>query len=315
VKAVVYTGPLTIEVMDVPAPEPKPGEVLVEMRAVGICGSELEGFASQSPFRVPPLIMGHEVSGNRLDTGQRVAINPVVSCGYCDLCNRGLVNVCRNRSIIGIQRSGGYAETVAVPEINCFPAGDDVSFTTLALAEPMANAVHAFNLVQAHDPWPTRVGVIGAGAIGLCLALVAKERGVPAVEIVDPSVERIAAARRTGLSAATTSLQGEFDVVFDSVGMNSTRGDSIRLLRPGGTAVWVGLHSEGADLDGRAMIRTEVRVLTTFCYNRSEFAAAVAMMGRLDPDWIDSQPLDQGDSAFRRLLDGPVPATKTMLVA
>jgi threonine dehydrogenase-like Zn-dependent dehydrogenase len=315
VQAVVYTGPLTIEVKEVEEPTTAADEVVVEMRAVGICGSELEGFATQSPFRVPPLIMGHEVAGIRTDTGEHVAINPVVSCMTCDLCSRGQVNVCRNRTIIGIQRPGGYSERLSVPAVNLVPARPDLAFTTLALAEPLANAVHAFDLVQAHDPWPQRVGVIGAGAIGMCLGLVARIRGVPQVEIVDPSVERCESAKRAGITVAEGELSGEFDVVFDSVGMAATRGASIARLRPGGTAVWVGLHAADADLDGRHMIRNEIRVLTTFCYNRIEFQTAVELLHTfVEPDWIATEPLSAGDEVFRSLLDGPVPATKTMLV-
>ncbi len=97
-QAIVYTAPLTLELQDVPEPVPADGEVLVEVRAAGICGSELEGFKSQSPFRVPPLIMGHELAGVRLDTGEAVAVNPLISCGTCDLCLRGEGNLCRTRA-------------------------------------------------------------------------------------------------------------------------------------------------------------------------------------------------------------------------
>ena len=96
-KAMVYTAPLELKILEVDVPEPLEGEVLVRVRAAGICGSELEGVASRSPFRVPPLIMGHEFVGNRADNGDFVIVNPVVSCFNCDLCLRGLTNVCRHR--------------------------------------------------------------------------------------------------------------------------------------------------------------------------------------------------------------------------
>jgi len=314
VQAVVYTAPLTIEVQDLPEPEAGPGEVLVDVRAVGICGSELEGFASQSPFRVPPLVMGHEFAGVRTDTGEHVAVNPLVACGRCDICARGLANVCRNRQIVGIQRPGGYAERVAVPEVNCHPAPASVPFTTLALAEPLANGVHALGLVQRHDPWPQRVGVIGGGAIGLCQALLAKGRGIPEVELCDLSPDRLATARRAGIGVREGELTGEYDVVFDTVGSAETRGASTRLVRPGGTAMWVGLHGDDADLNGRAMIRNEVRVLTTFGYSQHEFRTAMEFAAALDPDWIGTAPMGQGADAFRALLSGPAAATKMMLV-
>jgi threonine dehydrogenase-like Zn-dependent dehydrogenase len=315
VQAVVYTAPLTLEIRDVPEPEPRLGEVIVDVHAVGICGSELEGFASQNPFRIPPLVMGHEIAGVRTDTGEHVAINPLVACGACDLCARGMRNICRRRQIVGIQRPGGFTERVAVPAVNCHPADPDVAFTTLALAEPMANGVHALGLVQQHDPWPQRVGIIGGGAIGLCQALVAQARGIPHVELCDLSPDRLAAARRAGLTVREGELAGEFDVVFDTVGIASTRGASLRLVRPGGTAMWVGLHGPDADLDGRAMIRNELRVLTTFGYSSHEFAIAVDFVSRLTPDWVQTAPLSSGATAFTGLLSGPAAATKIMLVS
>src|SRR5688500_18062371 len=108
VKAIVYTAPSTMEFLDVEEPHARPGETLIEVAAVGICGSELHGI--QSPgFRKPPLVMGHELAGTTSD-GRRVVVHPVVACGRCDLCLRGLANVCRNRTIVGIHFSGGFGE-------------------------------------------------------------------------------------------------------------------------------------------------------------------------------------------------------------
>jgi len=321
-QAVVYTAPMELAVLDVPEPTPETGEVLVDVRAVGICGSELEGVATRSPFRVPPLIMGHEFAGVRVDTGEHVVVNPMVACLTCDLCSRGLSNVCRNRQIIGIQRPGGYGEFVAVPEHNLVTVDPAVPFTTMAFTEPIANAVHAMRLVQAHDPWPQRVGIIGCGAIGMALALVAKARGVPHIEITDLSEARLEKARAHGIVPAGASLAGEdYDVILDSVGSAATRGASLRLVRPGGTAVWVGLHGPDADLDGLAMIRREVRVLTAFCYDRNDFRVAARLVESMGPEWesrtpgwVATVPLAEGAKTFLSLLDGPTDAIKTMLV-
>jgi NADPH:quinone reductase-like Zn-dependent oxidoreductase len=117
-RAMVYSAPLTLEMQDVAEPSPATGEVVVEVRAAGICGSELEGFATQSPFQVPPLIMGHEFAGTVADTGRRVVVNPLVNCRECDLCLLGATNVCRRRALIGVHRPGGFGERVAVPERN-----------------------------------------------------------------------------------------------------------------------------------------------------------------------------------------------------
>jgi threonine dehydrogenase-like Zn-dependent dehydrogenase len=313
-KAMVYTAPLELKIREVDEPVPAPGDVLVEVAAVGICGSDLQGFASQSPFRAPPLIMGHEFAGRRLDTGEGVVVNPVVSCRSCDLCLRGLTNICRKRSIIGIQRAGGYAERVAVPEVNCYPLPEGVSLLAAALIEPLANAVHSFRLAQLYEPCPLRVGVIGAGTLGFFTALIAHDRGVPTIEVAELSPTRRDFAAHAGATKVSERLEGEFDVVIDTVGSAATRASSIELLRPGGTAVWVGLHGPETGVDGQALIRTEKRVLTTFCYQDLDYRAAVARAATLEPTGLASYPLEDGVEVFERLVAGDMDHLKTMLL-
>lgn len=313
-KAMVYTAPLELEILDVDEPTPGPDEVLVEVAAVGICGSELEGFASKSPFRVPPLIMGHEFVGRRLDTGETVAVNPMVSCRSCDLCLRGTTQLCRKRSIIGIHRAGGFAERVAVPAANCYPLPEGVSLLTAALIEPLANAAHAFRLAQLYEPAPLRVGVIGAGTLGFVTALVARDRGAPEVEIADLSEVRRRHAQATSATKVGERLDGEFDVVFDTVGSAATRASSVELLRPGGTAVWIGLHGPDTGVDGLGLIRTEKRILGTFCYQDLDFRAAVARAATLEPTGLASYPLQEGVEVFERLVAGDLSSVKTMLL-
>jgi threonine dehydrogenase-like Zn-dependent dehydrogenase len=314
-QALVYSAPLTLDIQDVPEPTPAAGEVVIEVEAVGICGSELEGFRSQSPFRVPPLIMGHEFAGRRLDDGTRVAVNPLLACGSCDLCLRGLRNVCRRRELLGVHRPGGFAERVAVPEGSCVPVPDGLSAQRAALAEPLANAIHAWRLALSQDPGPVRVGVIGAGMLGLACALVALHGGVPDVSIADLSAERLASASVAGVPHAGDALDGEFDVVFDAVGSEQTRAASIERLRPGGHAVWIGLHAAKAQFDGPAFIRGEKRVLATFAYLERDFAAAIDLACALDDTpWVATSALAGGVEAFQALLDGPGNATKTLLL-
>ncbi len=314
-QALVYTEPLTVAVLEVPEPVPGPGEVVVEVRAAGICGSELEGFANQSPFRVPPLIMGHEFAGVRHDTGEHVVVNPLVSCLECDLCRRSLVNVCRKRQIIGIHRPGGFADRVAVPSSNCVSVDPSVPFTSLALAEPLANAVHALRLAQRHDAWPQRVGVIGCGMLGMAVGLVAARRGIPDVAICDLSPARLAGAARSGLVAAGPQLSGEYDLIIDTVGSPETRGSSVALIRPGGTAVWLGLHGEDSEVDELAMIRNEKQIVTSFCYDRNDFEIAVRLASELKPDWIDTRTLPGGAEIFTAMSQRTVDAIKVLLVA
>ncbi len=314
-RALVYTAPLVLELQDVPEPEPRAGDVLVEVRAAGICGSELEGFRSRSPFRVPPLVMGHELAGVRLDTGEAVAINPLVSCLACDLCLRGLHNLCRERALLGVHRPGGFAERVAVPPRSLHALPEGVSFERAALAEPFANAFHALRLAQEHEPQPQRVGVIGAGMLGLAVGIVARHCGAADVAICDPSAPRLETARRAGLRAVADGLDGEFDVIVDAVGAPATRRAASEHLRPGGTVVWLGLHDADAGIDALALTRAEQRVLGTFAYVDRDFRAALELVGGLDvAGWVASVPLVDGVETFLRLLDGPGTAAKTLLI-
>ena len=314
-QAMVYTAPLTLEMADVEEPVAADGEVIVEVEAVGICGSELEGFATQSPFRVPPLIMGHEFAGRRTDTGERVTVNPLLACGSCDLCLRGARNVCRKRKLIGIQQHGAFAELVAVPENRCVPLPAGMAAEHGALTEPVANAVHAWRLALSQDPGPARVGIIGAGTLGLVTALVVLQSGMADVEITDLSEVRLGFAREAGVPTAGQGLEGEYDVIFDAVGSAATRATSVELLRPGGTAIWIGLHDEDAGFDSRAFIRAEKRVLATFCYHEHDFTAALDVIASIgSTPWIRSVPLSAGVETFEGLMNGDDSSTKTALV-
>jgi threonine dehydrogenase-like Zn-dependent dehydrogenase len=314
VKAIVYTAPLELQLLDVPEPEPQNGEVIVHVNAVGICGSEVEGFASQSPIRMPPLIMGHEFAGVRDDTGEHVVVNPVVSCGRCDLCLRGHANLCRKRAVVGIHRSGGFAERVAVPERNCYRLPPDVPFVRGALVEPVACAVHAFRLALEHDVLARRMGVIGAGTLGLASAIVGLKRGIPEVAVSDLSPERLETARRAGVEQVGLRLEGEFDIILDAVGSEPTRAMSVEQLRPGGAAVWIGLHHRAPGFDGRDLVRGEKRVLGTFAYRDDDFRAAIDLAAALDGNWVATYPLADGVRVFRSLVEQVPAATKSLLL-
>jgi threonine dehydrogenase-like Zn-dependent dehydrogenase len=313
-RAIVYTAPGELRLLDVEEPSPTDNEAVIDVKAVGICGSELEGFASRSPFRQPPLIMGHEFAGVDRDTGRRVLINPVVACKECDLCLRGQANICRSRTIVGIQRPGGFAERVSVPGSTLYEMPDGMSYVQAALVEPLANAVHAHRLAQSYDALPQRVGIIGAGTLGLLTALVAQASGDPEVTITDRLDARLETAREAGVHTAAKELSGEFDVIFDAVGTAETRADSVGLLRPGGTSVWIGLHGPEAGFDGQALIRHEKRVLATFCYHDQDYKRAIEFARRLDTPWVETCPLEEGVDAFLGLLEAPSASVKTMLV-
>ncbi|MGI5240410.1 alcohol dehydrogenase catalytic domain-containing protein [Dactylosporangium sp. CA-139066] len=313
-KALLYAGPLELVVTDLDVPAPADDEVLVRVAAAGVCGSEVEGFATQSPFRKPPLVMGHEFAGHRVDDGALVTVNPLVACGECANCRRGRTNICDHRSILGINRAGGFAEYVAVPRANVHPLPAGVSPQRGAFVEPMANAVHAANLVADRLAPDARVGVIGAGMLGTAVLLVLRSRGLTGIDVADLAEPRLATAVKAGAERTGQRLTGAFDVILDTVGTAGTRADSVAQLHPGGAAVWLGLHAAESDADCRAMIRGEKAVLGSFCYTDAEFAAAAPLAAALDEDWLELRDLADGVEVFEALMRGPSARIKTMLV-
>jgi len=309
VQALVFTRPGVVEVLDVD--EPRAGsedEVIVEVTAAGICGSELHGI-SQPGFREPPLVMGHEFAGVA-PGGRRVTVNPIVSCGTCDLCQQGLTQVCRARSVVGIHRPGAFAERVVVPKRMLHELPSDMSWERAAMVEPLANAVHVWNL--AGQPVGGRVGIIGAGTIGLVCYLVAQVRGAGDILVADLSDERRSVARNLGADTAE-SLDGEFDVIIDAVGVAATHKASVAQVRPGGTAVWVGLMGTDPAFDSTELIRQEKRVLGSFAYTDEEFGAAVELAQTCDLGWVASYPLAEGATIFTELMHGRTDVVKALL--
>jgi threonine dehydrogenase-like Zn-dependent dehydrogenase len=310
VKALVFTGPGALELHDVPEPELADGDVLVHVRTVGICGSELHG-ARHPGFRKPPLIMGHEFAGTN-DNGDRVVINPMLSCGHCELCLGGLRQVCRERQIIGVHRAGGFAERVAVPGSTLRPVPDWLDWDAAAMIEPAANAVHAWNIARA--PAGARAAVLGCGAIGLLCLLTALSGGAGRVDVTDLDPGRLAQASRLGAAAAGPGLDGEYDVIFDAVGSPVTRAVSVRHLRPGGTAVWLGLADDAPGFDANALIRAEKRVQGSFAYSDEEFARAAELLRDWDLSWTSQYPLTEGAEIFTGLMNGGLQPVKALLV-
>jgi len=307
-RALVYTRPNVVELLDVDDPRPADGEVLVDVDAVGICGSELHGIADAS-FRQPPLIMGHEFSGTTID-GRRVTVNPLLSCGACDQCSRGLDHLCRTREILGIHRPGAFAERIAVPERALHELPATMSFETAALVEPLANGIHAVGLANA--PEGARIAVLGAGTIGL-VSLIAARRRSDDVTVCDLAEDRLAVAARLGATRTTTAIDGEFDVIVDAVGAAATHRLSVEHLRPGGTTVWIGLLSSDAAFDAKGIVRDEQHVVGSYCYSSADFAAAVQLAADVDLDWSASFRLDEGATIFDELATGRHDIVKALL--
>ena len=308
-RALVFTGAGAMELQDVATPAAPDGWLTITVRASGICGSELHGFRSVG-FRRPPLVMGHEFAGQTPD-GRRVVVNPLLSCGECDLCRRGHFELCRQRQLLGVHLGGGFAEHVVVPASSVHDIPAAMSWETAALIEPLANAVHAWRQVDLGAV--ERVAVVGAGSIGLVTLLVALREGLGEVTVVDRSSSRLGLAARLGAATCATELVGEYDVVVDAVGSAQTRASAVEHVRPGGTSVWLGLAEPGAGFDGNGLVRGEKRVVGSFAYSPEDFSTAVTLASSLDLGWATAITMEDSQRVFMQLAEGAQDPVKAVI--
>jgi L-iditol 2-dehydrogenase len=199
-----------LSVVDLPTPEIADDEVLVRVRACGICGSDIHGYDGSTGRRIPPLVMGHEASGviervgrsvRSFKAGERVAMDSTVSCGICDFCRRGQINLCDNRTVLGVscgdyRRHGAFAEYVAVPSRILYRLPDNLPFERAAVLESVSIAVHAVSL-RVPKPDDSAV-VVGSGMIGVLILQVLKSKGIRTIVAVDVDPQKLALATRMG---------------------------------------------------------------------------------------------------------------------
>jgi len=281
--------------------------------------------------------MGHEFAGTVTEVGdgvdegllgRTVAVNPLSSDGTCPLCRAGLTNLCPNRRLVGIHSPGGFAEYTLAPAANVYPLPEGVDARTGALAEPLANGVHAARLGTAGGHPVEQAVVIGAGTIGLMCLQAAVLDGAPEVHAVEPHEGRreqalalgATAAYATGeevgqaLESATGGLGA--DLVIDAVGAEVTRRMALDLLRPGGRAVFIGLHDDDSTLGFHGVVRGQIDLQGSYAYTAEDFEQALSWLvegkagiGELPPVLA----LEEGPGAFADLAGGPSAQIKVFL--
>ncbi|MCE8545025.1 alcohol dehydrogenase catalytic domain-containing protein [Ruegeria pomeroyi] len=323
-KALVYTGPETLALREMPNPVAGPGEQLIRIAQVGICGSDMHAYLGHDARRPAPLILGHEVAGVIVGgprDGERVTVNPLVTCGDCPACRTGRDNLCPARQIISMPpREGGFAEYVAMPEGNLVTVPDPVPLAKAALAEPIACGWHTVRLsLAALSGARDTALVLGGGAIGLGAALCLAAQGVPQVTVVEPNPARRAyLGDRCGQHAVDAAPEGsQFDLVIDGVGYAATRAAASAHVRPGGVIGHIGLGEDTGGLDIRRMTLQEITFIGTYTYTAEDFrqTAQAIFDGRLGPlDWTEARRLEQGAEAFADIRAGRVAAPKVLLV-
>ena len=328
-KALVYTGPNSLAFRDEPDPVPGNDEVVVRVEAVGICGSDMHAYHGHDSRRPAPLILGHEAAG-RIATGpkagRRVTVNPLVTCGACDVCQDGRSHLCASRQILSMMpRPGAFAELVRVPEGNLVEIPDGLDVVKAALAEPLAVSYHAVNkglAVMARPASSVRAVVIGGGAIGLGAALVLAMAGAAEVSVIEPNAARRATVEQAGPfrvfapDDAAGPGDNSCDLVLDAVGADATRAHACRIVTAGGGIVHIGLLPGSGGIDIRRITLQEITLVGTYCYTPVDFRETVAAIaaGRLGAlDWLEQRPLSEGAGAFGDIDAGRVRAAKVVL--
>jgi 2-desacetyl-2-hydroxyethyl bacteriochlorophyllide A dehydrogenase len=266
---------------------PEAGEVLVRVRACGICGSDLHFYAGELP--TPMKCPGHEISGEiaavgadvgTLVAGDRVAIEPLLRCGRCWACVVGDYQLCDHLSILGTSVDGGFADFLCVPAYAAFQLPDDLDFAVGALTEPLAVGVHGIRLADVR--MGDRVVVLGAGTIGLLVILAARAAGTSEVLITARHPQQAATARALGATEVFTAddagvddlvqLNHErpVDAVIETVGGHAdTLNDALRIVRKGGRIAVLGFFTTPPQLNPIFLILKEPRIIGSLTYGRS----------------------------------------------
>ncbi len=324
---------------DVPEPAVGPDEVLVRVRACGICGSDVHGMDGSTGRRIPPIIMGHEAAGV-IDSdgaeafgwrrGDRVTFDSTVYCGTCAFCRAGRVNLCDNRRVLGVsckeyRRHGAFAELVAVPRHILYRLPDAVSFVQAAMIEPLSVALHAVRRV------PVAIGdtavVVGAGMIGLLAVQVLVRAGCAAVLAVDIDESRRARALALGAAAAVAPDRAEAevrarthgrgaDIVLEAVGVPATVALAVACARKGGAVALVGNVTPQVALPLQAVVTREL-TLAGSCASCGDYGTCLELIagGHVDPTALLSAtaPLAEGGAWFARLQGGKEGLLKVVL--
>ncbi|BBH19750.1 galactitol-1-phosphate 5-dehydrogenase [Paenibacillus baekrokdamisoli] len=338
-KALVWNAAEKMDWEDRERPIPLVNEVLVRVEVVGICGSEIEGYLGHNSLRIPPLIMGHEFCGiveqvgneeNKGLIGKKIVVNPLLSCGNCASCWKGMPQLCKSRRIIGIHKPGAFAEWTNVPVETAVVVPEAMSSFRAALAEPLACSLRATRRAMERHTF-ANVVVFGAGGIGLLCAKIAALLGASKVMIVDTNEERLKMSRSVGIEETANAREDNLeertkqvfgskgiDVVIDAAGFQSTRDTAMKLINPGGTFMNIGLGIDETVLPINHLTRSEIEILGSFCYTREDFQDAVDLLttGKITEEgWTEIRPLAEGDQAFADLVAGKVTKGKILLTS
>ena len=328
-KALLLTDHNHFAYTDVEDPALEDGQVLVAVKAAGICGSDVHGMDGSTGRRRPPIVMGHEAAGVITEitpgvvgwqVGDRVTFDSTVYCGACEYCRAGRVNLCENRSVLGVscedyRRDGAFAEFVAVPQHILYRLPEALSFARAATVEPVSIAAHATNRT-AIRPSDTAL-VIGTGVIGLLVIQTLRVAGCGRIIAVDLDAGRLALAATLGADETIRADEADTvaevrhrtggrgaDVVVEAVGLETTFASAVACAAKGGQVTLVGNLSPHVPLALQTVVTREL-TLNGSCASCGEYPACLDLLARgavrVDPLISATAPLADGAAWFDRL--------------
>ncbi|WP_348269487.1 galactitol-1-phosphate 5-dehydrogenase [Edaphobacter paludis] len=329
VKALVLSGYKQLDLVEMAKPKVGEDDLLIRVRACGICGSDVHGYDGSTGRRLPPIVMGHEAAGiveavggavTDFQPGDHATFDSTVYCGRCYYCRRGQVNLCDHREVIGVstpdfRRMGAFAEYVTVPARIAYPLPDAMPFAHAALIEAVSVAVHAVSLtpIAVDDT----VVVVGAGMIGLLTLQAALLAGAGRVFVFDVDDTRLELARSLGATGTFNSKIVDpipeivkltcgrgADVALECVGISSTVKLALDAVRKGATVTLVGNVSPMVELALQSTVTRQIR-LQGSCASSGEYPTCISLISRgairVEPLLSAVAPLHEGDAWFRRL--------------
>lgn len=325
-KGLVYHGDEVLKWEEVQDVTPKDNEVKIKVKAAGICGSDVHGYQGITGRRIPPMIMGHELSGiisevgkdvETLKVGDRVVPYPMDYCGECVFCKRGDTQFCPEKRQFGVLTvDGGFAEYLCVPAKVCYKINDNISYSAGSTVEPLAVAYRGVK--HAGDIEGKNILIVGSGTIGLMLVACAKVQNPAKIIVSDLSNSRLDVARKMGADVTINPSESDIkeviktntddrgvDVSFEAVGVTPACVQSLENLRIGGTSIWLGQGKKTVEIGMLDIVTRELTVSGSFTYGLKEFEAAVAMFneGQIDVESLISKevPMSQGAEWFEKL--------------
>lgn len=292
------TAPKEIIFREIDIPEVGDDEVLIKIKKIGICGSDIHVYHGTHPFTSYPVTQGHEVSGevvevgknvSKVKAGDRVTIEPQVRCGKCYPCRHGKYNLCEELKVMGFQTTGTASEYFKAPELNVTKLPDDMDYSKGAMIEPLAVAVHAIS--RAGDIRGKRVSVIGAGPIGNLVAQSAKAMGAERVMLSDVSDYRLSLGKKVGIDAVYNTRESDYnadlidcfgpdkaDIIYDCAGNDITMNSAIRSARKGSTIILVAVYAGMANVDLAVLNDHELDLNTTMMYRHEDYEKAIELV-------------------------------------